>query len=143
MYIWLIRVKFSFKRFSINCFLATISFWHWYWSISRGLLISNASIFEILLGFTSGLISFEGNSNGTAQVLAKKGKAKLPYDGEWPTGNCAAFLCAALLACDQQGRFIRRTPYLRLHHKSQRLKYTKHHLDKPEAFWKQVHGKYD
>uniref|UniRef100_A0A3Q3KMZ5 Tc1-like transposase DDE domain-containing protein n=1 Tax=Monopterus albus TaxID=43700 RepID=A0A3Q3KMZ5_MONAL len=36
------------------------------------------------------------------------------------------------------GRVSRRKPYLRPHHKIQRLKYATGHLQKPDAFWKQV-----
>lgn len=36
------------------------------------------------------------------------------------------------------GRVIRRKPLLRPHHKNQRLNFANEHIDKPEAFWKQV-----
>lgn len=39
---------------------------------------------------------------------------------------------------DLHGRDVRRKPFLRPHHKSQRLKYAKENLDKPEAFWNNV-----
>lgn len=36
------------------------------------------------------------------------------------------------------GRVIRRKPLLRPHHKNQRLNFANEHIDKPDAFWKQV-----
>lgn len=39
---------------------------------------------------------------------------------------------------DLHGRVIRRKPFLRPHHKIQRQKFAKEHLNKPDAFWKQV-----
>ena len=39
---------------------------------------------------------------------------------------------------DLHGRVIRRKPFLRPSHKIQRLKFANEHLNKPDAFWKQV-----
>ena len=36
------------------------------------------------------------------------------------------------------GRVIRRKHLLRPHHKNQRFKFANKHIDKPDAFWKQV-----
>lgn len=54
----------------------------------------------------------------------------------------AAVHCSTVQRCshkqDLHGGVSRRKPYLRPHHKIQRQKYEKEHLQKPDVFWKQV-----